>query len=194
MKIAVIGGGSTYTPELVSGLVAPRRRRSSCCTTSTPSGARWSAALARRMLDRAGLRGATRRSPTTSTAAVDGADFVLSRSASAASRRGSRDETVPARLRLHRPGDDRRRRLREGAAHRAGRARHRRARARARRAGRVDRRLHEPGRHRHARAARRGPSRGRSLQRRDRLPAHASRGCSASSRRASSSTRSGSTT
>ena len=39
-----------------------------------------------------------------------------------------------------------------------------------------------------------GPSRGRPLQRRDRLPAAASRAGSASSRRGSSSTRSGSTT
>ena len=72
--------------------------------------------------------------------------------------------------------------LAQGAAHGAGGARDRRARARAGRAGRLDRRLHEPGRDRHARAARRRPPRGRPLQRRDRLPAARSRGCSASSR------------
>ena len=76
-----------------------------------------------------------------------------------------------ARVRLHRPGDDRRRRLREGAAHRPGGARDRGARARARGAGRLDRRLHEPGRHRHPGPARRRPPRGRAVQRRDRLPA-----------------------
>ena len=41
MKLAVIGAGSTYTPELVSGLMRERERvgraTSSCCTTSTPT-------------------------------------------------------------------------------------------------------------------------------------------------------------
>ena len=85
------------------------------------------------MLDRAGFARRARRSPATSTAAVDGADFVLVqiRVGGQAARLSRRDGA--ARLRLHRPGDDRRRRLREGAAHRAGRARDRRARARARR-------------------------------------------------------------
>ena len=35
VKLAVIGAGSTYTPELVSGLVARSTSASSCCTTST---------------------------------------------------------------------------------------------------------------------------------------------------------------
>ena len=59
MKVAVIGGGSTYTPELVSGLAA---HSPTACPLSElvlldpdPSGARSSARLARRILDRAGL-------------------------------------------------------------------------------------------------------------------------------------------
>ena len=44
----------------------------------------------------------------------------------------ARGRDGPARLRLHRPGDDGRRRLREGDAHRAGRPRDRRSRAGAR--------------------------------------------------------------
>ena len=67
-----------------------------------------------------------------STAPSTAPTSCSSRSASAARRRGC--PTRPAaRVRLHRPGDDRRRRLREGAADGADRARDRRARARARR-------------------------------------------------------------
>ena len=51
MKIAVIGGGSTYTPELGLGALAgarqDRRARARRCTTSTRSGATWSAASPR---------------------------------------------------------------------------------------------------------------------------------------------------
>ena len=100
----------------------------------------------------------------------------------------------PARLRLHRPGDDRRGRLREGAADGARRARDRRARARRRGRRRVDRRLHQPGRDRHARPARRRPPRGRALQRGDQLPARLAHGCWTSSPSGCRSTTSGSTT
>ena len=70
MKLAVIGGGSTYTPELVSGLSrsCDASSPSSCCTTSTPSGARSSAGSRGGCSTRAGLRRAGSRSPTTSTA------------------------------------------------------------------------------------------------------------------------------
>ena len=48
VKIAVVGGGSTYTPELVEGFARPRatgcRSTSSSSSTSTPSGSRSSAA------------------------------------------------------------------------------------------------------------------------------------------------------
>ena len=75
MKIAVIGGGSTYTPELVSGLsrldvddfvlqdIDPERREVV-------------GALARRMLDRQGYRGSVEVTDDLDRA-VDGADFVL---------------------------------------------------------------------------------------------------------------------
>ena len=46
MKIAVIGGGSTYTPELIEGFGLRReccRSTSWCCTTSTRTGWTWSA-------------------------------------------------------------------------------------------------------------------------------------------------------
>jgi 6-phospho-beta-glucosidase len=75
MKIAVVGGGSTYTPELVSGLsrldvtdfalhdIDPERRE-------VVGG------LARRMLDRQGYRGPVEITDDLDRA-VDGADFVL---------------------------------------------------------------------------------------------------------------------
>jgi 6-phospho-beta-glucosidase len=75
VKIAVVGGGSTYTPELVAGLsqlevdelvlqdIDPERREVV-------------GAMARRMLDRQGYRGGVDVTGDLD-AAVDGADFVL---------------------------------------------------------------------------------------------------------------------
>ena len=97
MRIAVIGGGSTYTPELVSGLSRERDRigvRELVCTTSTSSGARSSAGWPRRMLDRQGFEGSlevTGELEVHSTAPTS----CSCRSASAARRRGSSDETIP---------------------------------------------------------------------------------------------------
>ena len=86
------------------------------------------------MLERQGFAGVARRSRTTSTAARRGRRL---RAAPDPRRRpggAALGRDRPARLRVHRAGDDGRRRLREGAAHRAGRARDRRPRPRARRA------------------------------------------------------------
>ena len=191
MKIAVVGSGSTYTPELVSGLArarAARRRQELALHDIDEERREVVGGLARRMLARQGFEGEL-SSRTTSTARSTAPTSSSSRSASAARQAALRRDGA-ARVRLHRPGDDRRGRAREGASHRSGGARDRRARARARRRRRLDRRLHEPGRHRHARAARRRSPRGRPLQRRDRLPA-LTRGCSGSSPSGSSSTRSG---
>ena len=89
----------------------------------------------------------------------------------AADRRagGAGDRRVAAsRLRMHRPGDDGRRWIREGAAHGAGDAGHRRANGGTCRARRVAGRLHQSRRDRHACPARRGPSGDRAVQRCDR--------------------------
>jgi len=93
MKVAVIGGGSTYTPELVSGLtrldvdefvledVDPDRRDAVC-------------GMARRMLARQGFEG---RLEVTGEldAAVDGADFVLIQIRVGGQDARLRDETAP---------------------------------------------------------------------------------------------------
>ena len=130
MKIAVVGGGSTYTPELVSGLRASasaRRRR------ARPPRHRRRAARGRRRPGRADARppgvhgraGAHRRPrPRARRRRLRAHPDPRRRPGRAARRRDG-----PARLRLHRPGDDRGGRLRQGAAHGAGRARDRRARA-----------------------------------------------------------------
>ena len=103
--------------------------------------------------------------------ALDGADFVLVQIRVGGQAARLQDETVPLACGCIGQETTGRRRLRQGAAHGAGRARHRRAGARARSARRVDRRLHQPGRDRHPGAARRRSPRRRAVQRRDRLPA-----------------------
>ena len=118
MKIAVIGGGSTYTPELVSGLSRERERidvSELVLHDIDPERREVVGGLAQRMLDRQGY--ARRGSTITDDLdrAVDGADFVLIQI-----RVGGQDARLlgrdrAARLRLHRAGDDRRRRSRQGA-------------------------------------------------------------------------------
>src|SRR5438045_7787468 len=93
MKVAVIGGGSTYTPELVSGLtrldvdefvledVDPERRE-------VVGG------MARRMLARQGFEGRLEVTGDLDTA-VAGADFVLIQIRVGGQEARLRDETVP---------------------------------------------------------------------------------------------------
>ena len=125
MKLAVIGGGSTYTPELVDGigrlrrpgrvtelvLVDPDQDRLAVvgpvsarimAAYGHPAGVRWTTNLD----DGARRRG---RGP---------APAPDRRPGGPAARRD-----LAARVRLHRPGDHRGRRVRQGAADRAGRAR-----------------------------------------------------------------------
>ena len=129
LKVAVVGGGSTYTPELVEGFA----RRAAVLPIDElvlldpdPERLEIVGGLAGRILRRAGLARAAdadrrpvgrprrrRRSRSSSCG-------------SAARRRGSVDETLPLKFGLHRPGDDRARRVREGAAHGAAGPRDRR--------------------------------------------------------------------
>ena len=93
MKIAVVGGGSTYTPELVSGLtrldvdefvlqdIDPERRE-------VVGG------MARRMLARQGFTGGLEVTDDLD-AAVEGADFVLIQIRVGGQEARLRDETVP---------------------------------------------------------------------------------------------------
>ena len=173
IKLAVVGGGSTYTPELVEGFTRRADRLpvdELVLLDIDPERLEIVGGLAERMLDRLGWPGR----------------LVLTADPDAAHRRRrlrphpapgrrpggtARRRDAAAAVRADRPGDDRRGRLREGAADRAGRARPRGADGEARRAGRLDRRLHEPGRDRDPGAARRRPPGDRAVQRRDRVPA-----------------------
>jgi 6-phospho-beta-glucosidase len=91
MKVAVVGAGSTYTPELVSGLRGVTRlalhdideRRLEIV-----------GGLARRMLDRQGYRGELERT-TDRDRALDGADVVLVQIRVGGQAARLSDETVP---------------------------------------------------------------------------------------------------
>ena len=98
MKIAVVGGGSTYTPELVSGLSRERDRIG--VRRARPARHRRRAARGRRRAGRAdarapGLR--RRRSSVTGELdrALDGADFVLVQIRVGGQAARLSDETVP---------------------------------------------------------------------------------------------------
>jgi 6-phospho-beta-glucosidase len=97
MKIAVIGGGSTYTPELVSGLAGERDRldvTELVLQDIDPERLEVVGGLAGRMLTRNGFSG-----ELTLTAeldrAVDGADFVLVQIRVGGQEARLSDETVP---------------------------------------------------------------------------------------------------
>jgi 6-phospho-beta-glucosidase len=92
-KVAVIGAGSTYTPELVSGL-APLDVRELVLHDIDAERRDVVGAMARRMLDRAGFRGAIDVTDDLARA-VDGADFVLVQIRVGGQAARLADETAP---------------------------------------------------------------------------------------------------
>jgi 6-phospho-beta-glucosidase len=100
VKIAVIGGGSTYTPELIEGL-ANRADRLPVGELVLHDIARERlevvGSLARRMLDRAGWPGHLTLTDDVG-AAVDGADFVLIQLRVGGQAARLVDETLPPRF------------------------------------------------------------------------------------------------
>ncbi len=177
MKVAVIGGGSTYTPELVDGvgrlagsgpgaldvteltLVDPDTDR---LAVVGPVSARIMRALGHpgqvTWTDQPG-RGPGRggRGPAPAAGGRAGGPAP--------------GRELAAGLRRGRPGDHRRRRPGQGAAHGAGGAGDRRAGPAAGRTVGLDRGLHQPGRDRDPGPAGRGSPRDRPVQRGHRLPA-----------------------
>jgi len=95
MKLAVVGAGSTYTPELVSGL---SRLRVDALALHDVDAERLEVVggLARRMLDRQGYAGELALGSDLD-AAVEGADFVLIQIRVGGQEARLRDETVPLR-------------------------------------------------------------------------------------------------
>ena len=136
LKIAVVGGGSTYTPELVQGFAT---RRTGClstswsCTTSTPSAWEWSPGWPGACWPGSGGPGACADRPPRGGHRRGRLRGRATPGRRAGHAPGGRDPA--ARVRLRRPGDNRARRLRQGPAHRPGRAR----------AGRGDRAPERPG-------------------------------------------------
>ena len=97
MKIAVIGGGSTYTPELVSGLAGERDRldvTELVLQDIDPERLEVVGGLAGRMLTRNGFSGELTLTDELDRA-VDGADFVLVQIRVGGQEARLSDETVP---------------------------------------------------------------------------------------------------
>jgi 6-phospho-beta-glucosidase len=95
VKLAVVGAGSTYTPELVAGL---SRLAVDSVALHDVDAERLEVVggLARRMLDRQGFGGAVEIG-TDLDAAVEGADYVLIQIRVGGQEARLRDETVPLR-------------------------------------------------------------------------------------------------
>jgi 6-phospho-beta-glucosidase len=98
MKLAVIGAGSTYTPELVSGLVRERERlgvRELVLHDISPERRDVVGGLARRILDRQGYEGSLELTGQLDRA-LDGADAVLIQIRVGGQAARLQDETIPA--------------------------------------------------------------------------------------------------
>jgi 6-phospho-beta-glucosidase len=93
MKIAVIGAGSTYTPELVSGLTAIEVSELALMDVD-PERLEVVGGLARRMLDRHAYRGGLELTDDLDRA-LEGADFVLLQIRVGGQTARLRDETIP---------------------------------------------------------------------------------------------------
>ena len=97
MKIAVVGGGSTYTPELVSGLAGERGRlevTELALQDIDPERLEVVGGLAGRMLERDQFSGALTLTDDLDRA-LDGADFVLVQIRVGGQQARLSDETVP---------------------------------------------------------------------------------------------------
>src|SRR6201987_1555185 len=97
MKLTVVGGGSTYTPELVSGLARERDRLGLgelWLQDLDPERRDVVGGMARRMLDRQGFDGRVEITDDLD-AALDGADFVLIQIRVGGQDARLRDETAP---------------------------------------------------------------------------------------------------
>jgi 6-phospho-beta-glucosidase len=100
LKVAVIGGGSTYTPELIGGFAArPDSLPIDELVLHDIDAPRLAivAGLARRMMDRAGWRGSIVET-TDRARAIDGADFVLVQIRVGGQATRYIDETLPLRF------------------------------------------------------------------------------------------------
>src|SRR5688500_14682321 len=99
LKVAVIGGGSTYTPELIDGLASRQARLpidELVLHDISPDRREVVGGLARRMLARLGWHGSLSLTDD-ARAAVDGASFVLIQLRVGGQAARLLDETLPLR-------------------------------------------------------------------------------------------------
>ncbi len=97
MKLTVVGGGSTYTPEIVSGLARERDRldlHELWLQDVDPERREVVGGMARRMLDRQGFDGRVEITDDLDRA-LDGADFVLVQIRVGGQAARLQDETIP---------------------------------------------------------------------------------------------------
>ena len=102
LKLAVVGGGSTYTPELVDGFTRRADRLpidEIALLDIDPDRLAIVGGLAERMLARQGWRGRVVQTTDRDTA-IDGADFVLIQLRVGGQRARLGDETLPPRFGL----------------------------------------------------------------------------------------------
>ena len=100
VKIAVVGGGSTYTPELIDGLATREARLpvdELALLDIEPERLGIVGDFARRMLDHHGWHGSL-VTTTDRDAALDGADFVVIQLRVGGQAARLRDETIPLRF------------------------------------------------------------------------------------------------
>src|SRR4051812_43248448 len=100
VKVAVVGAGSTYTPELVEGFVRRTERfpvDELALLDIDAERLEVVGGLAERMLDAAGYAGSLVRTAD-ATAAIDGASFVIVQLRVGGQAARLRDETIPPRF------------------------------------------------------------------------------------------------
>jgi 6-phospho-beta-glucosidase len=100
VKVAVVGGGSTYTPELVEGFVSRSDRLpvdELALLDIDPERLAVVGALAERMARRAGWSGAVRLTDDPRVA-LEGADFVIVQLRVGGNKARLQDETIPQRF------------------------------------------------------------------------------------------------
>ncbi len=173
MKLAVVGGGSTYTPELVDGMARLRDQlplEELVLIDPDPHRLELVGGVSQRIM--AAYDHPAKISWTSDLdAGIDSAGAVVLQLRVGGQAARHRDESWPLECGCIGQETTGAGGLAKALRTVPDRARHRRARGQVRGTRRMDRRLHQPGRHRHSCAARRRASGRRPVQRRDRVRA-----------------------
>ena len=171
MKLAVIGGGSTYTPELADGIGRLLPEVTELVLVDPDPGRLAVVGPVSARIMAAHDHPAEVRWTDSVDDGTDGADAILFQLRVGGQAARQRDETWPLDCGCVGPGDHGGGRAGQGAADRAGRLGISRTGPPPGFALRLHHRLHQPRGDRHPRAADRGPPRRRPVQRGHRIPA-----------------------